>query len=79
MAKQFYLEPHEAQTALWKKLKSHYEEQLDLMRKQNDGALDDIQTAMIRGRIAEVKKFLALDKPPPGNKVGDSQEPPIEY
>lgn len=79
MADKLILNGAEAQTALWQKIKAHYEKQLDLLRKQNDGELNEIETAKMRGRILEVKAILALDKLPPGTKIGDSLEPPIEY
>ncbi len=79
MAAQLFLNQAEAQTALWKKIKEHYEAQLELLRTINDGNLDPVQTATLRGRILEVKTLLALDQLPPGNRIGDSLEPPIEY
>ena len=68
----------EKNNLLWKKLKSHYEEKLEACRKQNDGELDPIQTAKLRGRIVEIKSFLALENPPPSLKAGEEQSPPAE-
>ena len=79
MATQLVLNQSEAQTALWRKIKEHYEAQLELLRTINDGNLDQVQTALLRGRIQEIKTLLALDKLPPGNEIGDSYEAPIEY
>ena len=47
-------------SAAWTVLKKHYEARLETLRRQNDGDLDDSQTRRLRGRIAEVKAFLAL-------------------
>lgn len=79
MAEKLILNGAEAQTALWQKIKAHYQSQLELLRAQNDGDLNEVQTATMRGRILEVKKILALDKQPPGTRAGDLQEPPAEY
>lgn len=48
---------------LWLKLKAHFEARLEVLRSQNDGNLDPEATAKMRGRIAEVKYFIGLDKP----------------
>jgi transcription termination factor NusB len=61
---QLKLEPHEAQTALWKKIKTYLDERLDMHRRKNDNkSLDATDTALLRGRIAELKVLLDLDKP----------------
>ncbi len=44
---------------------------LAYFRRQNDGFLSEAATATIRGRIAELKDFLALAKDP--DKVTDEQ------
>lgn len=72
------LNPIEKQAALWAKLRKHLEEKLEACRKQNDGELDPIQTAKLRGRIVEIKSFLALENPPPSLKAGVEQSPPAE-
>lgn len=48
----------------WKRIREHYEGQLQKARNQNDNDQDPVQTARLRGRIAEIKLLLALDKPP---------------
>lgn len=55
----------EKESKLWKKLKEHIETRLDLLRKKNDGNLDEFETARLRGRISELKSFFALDKEVP--------------
>lgn len=68
---QFSLKPHEKQSALWQKLQQHLESRLDIQRKKNDGNHDLVNTAKIRGRIAEIKSLLSL-----GDGDSDGQEPP---
>jgi hypothetical protein len=43
---------------LWLKIEKHLTERLGILRAKNDGALDETQTATIRGQIAEVKGLL---------------------
>ena len=50
---------------LWIRLESYYTNRLAVLRAQNDGDLDAEQTGKVRGRIAEVKGFLALAKDRP--------------
>lgn len=54
------LNDHDKQSALWKKLTTHYTGQLAKLRNQNDGVQSEIETARLRGRIAEIKTFLKL-------------------
>lgn len=44
----------------WIKLKKHFEDRLQELRARNDGNLDAIQTASLRGEIRAVKSSLAL-------------------
>lgn len=73
------IEPHEAQTALWKKLREHYEQQLERYRAMNDQDLSLEKTAKLRGRIAEIKGFLELDRPVPSLASDAGDEPPSEW
>lgn len=50
----------ELQSAVWLKLRDHLNETLLSLRSQNDGDLDEIATARLRGRISAVKVILAL-------------------
>lgn len=51
------------------KLVRHLEARLESNRRKNDGEnLDQVQTAMLRGRIAELKQLLNL------LAAGDSQD-----
>lgn len=58
------IEPHEMRSALWLKLQAHYSAQLDMLRRKNDGDMPPDQTQRLRGRIAQVKEFLALSGEP---------------
>lgn len=64
--KPFALTSMERQSALWKRLLEHLKAQRDVLREKNDGALDPIATASVRGRIAALKDIVALDTPAPG-------------
>ena len=50
----------ELQSAVWLKLRDHLNETLLSLRAQNDGDLDEIATARLRGRISAIKVILAL-------------------
>jgi hypothetical protein len=56
---------HERQTQLWRGLMRHVEERITELRQRNDADQDERATANLRGRIAELKALLALDKPEP--------------
>ena len=55
----------ERHSALWMKLKEYMTEQMDVLRRRNDGDLDAITTAAIRGRIRALKEMVALEEDPP--------------
>ena len=48
------------QDPTWLKLKLHLEGRLEFLRARNDGALDQAETATVRGGIAEIKSILAI-------------------
>ena len=50
----------ELHSSLWAKLTEHYEARLQLLRAKNDNPLTPEETSRLRGRINEVKQFLAL-------------------
>jgi hypothetical protein len=60
-ADELQLTPIELKSGLWLKLVEHYTAELKTLRKKNDGNLQPDDTARLRGRIAEIKKLLALD------------------
>lgn len=49
------------QSETWTKIKTHLTVRLQTLREKNDGDLDPIQTAKLRGEIGECKKLLALE------------------
>lgn len=63
MNDQFTLTKDETHSALWLKLREHLESKLDFYRRKNDGDHNDIETALIRGRISVLKNLLELDQP----------------
>ena len=59
---QFFLTEHERNSALWLKLMAHWETRLTTLRLQNDGEIPESTTNSLRGRIAEVKANMSLNK-----------------
>lgn len=51
---------HEQINPLWMKLEAHFKDRLNSLRCMNDGEKNEVETANMRGRIAEVKAMLAL-------------------
>lgn len=49
-------------TATWRRMKAMLEERLVELRELNDRPTDTETTASTRGKIAEVKRLLTLDK-----------------
>ena len=59
------------QTGTWKRLVKHLEDRLKDLRLQNDSTqLDERKTAVIRGRINEVKELLTLSTTGPATDGG---------
>ena len=59
------LDQADRQSAAWVKIKAHFTERLQDHRIKNDGRLADIETAHLRGRIAEASYLLDLATPTP--------------
>lgn len=56
------MKPETFRSAAWKEIKTHVLRRLQELREQNDSqALDLVGTALIRGRIAELKDLLDLE------------------
>ena len=55
------IEPHERESHLWQSIKGHLQERLEVLRSRNDKPQDEIDTALIRGQIKEIKNLLVLD------------------
>ena len=60
----FFLTPQERDSALWKRLKEEVERDLKVMRVQNDGDKGIEETAKLRGKIAQAKRFLGYEGTP---------------
>lgn len=61
----------ELQSAVWQKLKAHMEQRLDECRRRNDGDLNEIETARLRGRIACLREFLSIGAEPVDANLSD--------
>ena len=57
--------PSDFRTGAWLRLVEHMQERIDELRRSNDSDLSEKQTADVRGRIAELKRFLALPSESP--------------
>lgn len=57
----FELTPEELNSALWKKLRAHYENKLNITRRVNDQHNSIEETANCRGRLFTQKELLRLD------------------
>jgi hypothetical protein len=51
-----------ATTPLWVALREHMETRLEQLRRKNEGDQDERATASLRGRILEIRAFLALEE-----------------
>lgn len=55
----------------WMRVEQWANDRIADLRCRNDGQLDPIKTADVRGRIAALKELLALDVPAPEERVND--------
>lgn len=64
MSEPLLLNDAERRSALWRKIARHIEARTQELRGNNDAiSLDERSTAVIRGRIDELKNLLALGDP----------------
>lgn len=61
---QHRLEDHERQSSCWLKVSAWATEGLAVLRERLEARIDEEETAIIRGRIAQLKELLALEKAP---------------
>ena len=61
----------EAKSATWLKIEAWATERIMAFRKRNDGDLDEIATAKLRGKIAALNELLDLARPNPVIKTND--------
>jgi hypothetical protein len=58
----FTLTEHDKASALWLRLKAHFQDQLAVARMRNDYLTQsDYDTAALRGEIRTLKRLIALD------------------
>lgn len=48
-------------SAVWVKLKQHFQDRIEMLRLKNDGEIDEKMTQKLRGRIAELKELIDLE------------------
>lgn len=56
------LDHNDRTSQLWAKLTAHWNKRIEELRYQLEGDRSDIDTAKLRGRIAEIRANLALIK-----------------
>lgn len=64
MTKLFALSHEEKHSALWKRLMNHWEEKLDTFHVLLEVDRSESESAKLRGRIAEIRSNIALNKDP---------------
>jgi hypothetical protein len=57
------LTDQERNSELWTKIKAHFEQRIQKHRASNDKTQAAEETEKLRGRIAELKYLLTLEKP----------------
>lgn len=55
----------EKHSAIWKKIEKQLTDRLQILREKNDADADAIETAKLRGQIAQIKECLSWAKPDP--------------
>lgn len=55
----------ERDSNLWAKLMAHWTDRLASLRARNDSDCSEAETARLRGQIAELKQFMAMNNDPP--------------
>lgn len=68
---QFRLTPQDKASAVWPKLKAFMEQERDALRRKNDMQLGELETAALRGQIAQLSTLIDLDKDRPIPEVAD--------
>lgn len=64
MKQLFVLTTEDKRSALWRKLMAHWEQKIEALHAVNEGDRTELETAKLRGRIAELRAALALNKEP---------------
>ena len=71
MKEKLVLSKAERESPLWQRIEEHLNNRLISHRNKNDNNLGDVDTAKLRGRIAEAKALLALGDEP---KIVETQD-----
>lgn len=58
------LTTQERQSPAWRTLMERFKARLESLRAMNDGPKEAIETAELRGRIAEIKALMSMDIEP---------------
>lgn len=58
----FILSEEEKRNPLWTRLMKHFEERLQELRLMNDATRSEVDTANLRGKIAEIKELIRLNE-----------------
>lgn len=53
------------QSPMWRDLMAHWADRIEKLRTQLEGSRSELDTAILRGRIAELRVVMALDKEVP--------------
>ena len=61
----FALTPIDRASGTWIKLMEHWTRRLDVLRSRLEGNLNESETALLRGRIAELRATIALNNEVP--------------
>jgi hypothetical protein len=61
----------DVQSQTWLKLKAHIEARINSLRAKNDGDLDPIATAKLRGSLRALSNLLTLATPAPADVADD--------
>lgn len=60
------LRPADFTTDTWDRLMADMRARQDALRRQNDGDLDPVETAVLRGRLRELSYWLRMSSAAPG-------------
>ena len=70
----FRLTEGEKASTAWIRIAAQLEARLNTLRSRNDGDLDPIATAKVRGAIEEIKRTLAFARPEPPPPAPDPDD-----
>jgi len=65
----FHLTPQDKSSAVWSKLLAFMVQQREELRIKNDGPLEALETASIRGQIRQLSILIDMDKDRPDTTV----------